>query len=58
MVRSTAAACPLCRGPRSFIVAEFPVGPDRVLRRRQCAACRRQFEVSELLGPDAGALAS
>lgn len=50
--------CPLCGGPRSFIVAEFAVGPGRVVRRRQCAACRRQFEAWEAVPPGADALAS
>jgi hypothetical protein len=50
--------CPLCGGPRSFIVAEFAVGPGRVVRRRQCAACRRQFEAREAIPPAADALAS
>jgi hypothetical protein len=50
--------CPLCGGPRSFIVAEFAVGPGRVVRRRQCAACRRQFEDREAIPPAADALAS
>ncbi len=50
--------CPLCGGPRSFIVAQLLVGPGRVLRRRQCAACRRQFEACEAAGPEAEALAS
>ncbi len=45
--------CPLCGGPRSFIVAQLPVAPGRVLRRRQCAACRRQFEAYEAGEPEA-----
>lgn len=58
LVIGPAPACPLCRGPRSFIVAEFALGPGRLLRRRQCAACRRQFEALEPVGPGADALAS
>lgn len=50
--------CPLCGGPRSFVVAQYPVGPGRFLRRRQCAACRRQFEAYEPAGSEAQALAS